>query len=133
MTRTPDADTHRATLRLGCNRCRRQPRRGWSFAFRNTALTKSGPIDDRSINGGPIDDRSTGDVAKCFRCALLHPPMLRRSFLTALVVGSLLTALNQGNTLAAGNWQAEMFWKIPLTYCVPFSVATYVALSNARR
>ena len=59
--------------------------------------------------------------------------MLRRSILTALVVGSLLTALNQGNTLASGVWNSEMFWKIPLTYCVPFCVATYVALANAKR
>ena len=133
MTRIPDADGRRTTPRLGCDRCRRQPRRGWSFAFKNTASTNVRSIGDPSIDDRSIDDRSTGDVIKCLRCALLHRPMLRRSILTALVVGSLLTALNQGNTLAAGNWQAEMFWKIPLTYCVPFCVATYVALGNARR
>ena len=129
MTRIPDVDARRTAPRLGCGRCRRQPQRGWSFAFKNTASTTGRSIDDRSTS----DDGSTGDVIKCLRCALLHRPMLRRSILTALVVGSLLTALNQGNTLAAGNWQAEMFWKIPLTYCVPFCVTTYVALGNARR
>jgi len=53
--------------------------------------------------------------------------------MVALVVGSILTLLNQGDILFAGNWVGAMYWKIPLTYCVPFCVATYGALSNGRR
>ena len=51
----------------------------------------------------------------------------------AFVVGSLLTLLNQGDILLARNWYTDLYWKIPLTYCVPFCVATFAALSNARR
>jgi len=40
--------------------------------------------------------------------------------------------LNQGDILFAGNWQDPLYWKIPLTYSVPFCVATYGALSNGR-
>ena len=118
MTQILEVDSDQAVPRPDCGRCHRRTRLGWNFAFKNTA---------------PTTEPTTNDIAKCLRCALLHPPMLRRSILTALVVGSLLTALNQGNTLASGVWNSEMFWKIPLTYCVPFCVATYVALANAKR
>lgn len=62
-----------------------------------------------------------------------HASMLRRSFFTALVVGTLLTLINQGSTLAQGNFSARLYWTIPVTYCVPFLVATWGALGNARQ
>lgn len=68
----------------------------------------------------------------CLRCALLQPSLLRRSFLTALVVGTILTAINQGNVLLEGSLPASLLWKVPLTYCVPFCVATWGALINTR-
>jgi hypothetical protein len=58
--------------------------------------------------------------------------MLRRSFATALVVGTLLVAINQGDLLAHGQWLPALLWKIPLTYVVPFAVATWGALANSR-
>ena len=73
------------------------------------------------------------DERRCLRCALRHAPMLRRSFFTALVVGTLLTLINQGSTLAQGNFSARLYWTIPVTYCVPFLVATWGALGNARQ
>jgi len=51
---------------------------------------------------------------------------------TALVVGSILTAINQGNILVDGLFPASLYWKIPLTYSVPFCVATWGALINSR-
>jgi hypothetical protein len=59
--------------------------------------------------------------------------MLRRSLIAAVVVGSALTMLNQGDTLLSGQWANALYWKIPLTYCVPFCVATYGALTNSRQ
>lgn len=70
---------------------------------------------------------------RCARCALRHRPLLRRSVLTALVVGSLLVAINQGTTLLSGAFPARLAWQIPLTYAVPFCVATWGALSNSGR
>ena len=105
---TPTQPVEAAT----CVRCGRRVRHRWGFAF---------------------DNRTGGSVMKCARCAFKHWPMLRRSILTAVVVGTIITALNQGNVIVGGNWVNELFWKIPLSYMVPFSVATYVALSNARR
>ena len=66
-------------------------------------------------------------------CVLMYRPLLRRSTLTGLVVGTILTAINQGTLILAGNFPPELAWKIPLTYCVPFCVSTWGALSNSRR
>ena len=38
-----------------------------------------------------------GKVARCLACALVYGPFVRRSAFVALVVGSLLVAINQGN------------------------------------
>src|SRR6266581_843946 len=65
-----------------------------------------------------------GDL-RCLRCSLMRPSLLRRSLLTGLVVGTILTAINQGNILLHGAFPAALYWKIPLTYCVPFCVATW--------
>ena len=59
--------------------------------------------------------------------------MLKRSLLTAMVVGTVLTAINQGTVIAGGHFPLALVWKIPLTYSVPFCVATWGALSNSRR
>ena len=69
---------------------------------------------------------------RCLRCALRYRPLLRRSALTALVVGTILVAINHGPELAAGVFPAALLWKIPLTYAVPCCVATWGALSNNR-
>ena len=80
-----------------------------------------------------MDDGQVMEVTKCFRCALLHRPMLKRSVTAAVVVGTILTVLNQGDALFSGQWNNALFWKIPLTYCVPLLVATYGALTNSRK
>jgi hypothetical protein len=58
--------------------------------------------------------------------------MLRRSLLTAVVVGTILVAINQGNVLTRAHPPASLAWKAPLTYLVPFCVATWGALANSR-
>jgi hypothetical protein len=69
---------------------------------------------------------------RCLGCALRHGPLLRRSALTALVVGTILVAINQGGALMSGQPAGALVWQIPLTYAVPFCVATWGALSNSR-
>lgn len=58
--------------------------------------------------------------------------MLRRSLGIAALIGSILVAINQGDVVLSGRWQAALVWKIPLTYLVPFVVATWGALLNSR-
>ncbi len=62
----------------------------------------------------------------------MHPPMLHRSGVIALVVGTILTAINQGDVLLAGQWSPALAWKLPLTYAVPFIVATLGALGAGK-
>jgi hypothetical protein len=59
--------------------------------------------------------------------------MLKRSALTSLVVGTILVSINQGPRLLGGDLPASLWWQLPLTYAVPFCVATWGALGNARR
>ncbi len=70
---------------------------------------------------------------RCLRCTLRHWPLLRRSAQTALVVGTILVAINQGMVLLHGLRPSALLWEVPLTYAVPFCVATWGALSNNRR
>ena len=58
---------------------------------------------------------------------------MRRSLLVALIVGTILTAINQGNVILRGDFPVSLYWKIPLTYAVPYCVATTGAILNARR
>lgn len=117
-----DPQAQAATLPNGCDRCGKPLREGWGFAFK-----------PKPAIGGRVADTVVAEVSKCATCAIRHAPMLRRSFTVALVVGTILALLNHGDTILAGNWQSALYWKIPLTYCVPFCVATYGALTNSRR
>ena len=98
-----------------CRNCGRTARPGRAFSFR----PRQASPEDATV--------------KCILCAPRHGPMLRRSAVVAVVVGTILTLLNQGDGLLAGQWNDALYWKIPLTYCVPFLVATYGALTAARR
>ena len=73
-----------------------------------------------------------GRTPRCLRCALMHRPLVARSLIIALIVGTILTAINQGNVILGGDASAALAWKIPLTYAVPYCVATVGALLNSR-
>lgn len=76
--------------------------------------------------------RFQGGAFRCGRHALTYRPVLRRALLTALLVGSVLTAINQGDHLLHGEVTRGMALKMALTYCVPFAVSTSGALGAAR-
>lgn len=48
---------------------------------------------------------------------------VRRSLLVALLIGTVLNAINQGPEIVTGHW--PVWWKVLLTYSVPFCVASY--------
>jgi hypothetical protein len=62
--------------------------------------------------------------------------MLRRSSAVAAIVGTVLVGINQGDVIVHGLWHglwpASLLWKVPLTYAVPFAVATVGALLSSR-
>jgi hypothetical protein len=43
-----------------------------------------------------------------------------------------LVAINQGAVIASGSFPPALVWQVPLTYAVPFCVATWGALGNSR-
>lgn len=69
-----------------------------------------------------------GTGEECLRCALRHPSLVRRAASIALVVGTVLLLINQGDVVLSGLLPAALFWKVPLTYLVPYFVSTYSTL-----
>ena len=61
-----------------------------------------------------------------WECAMA-PGVPRRSFAAALVVGTILNLINQGDALFAG--RMPDWAKLMLTYIVPYCVATYGAVA----
>jgi hypothetical protein len=64
-------------------------------------------------------------------CAL--PSHLRRTGAIALVVGSWLTLINQGDALWAGQESTVLLLRVLLNYLTPFVVANFGLLSSERR
>lgn len=57
---------------------------------------------------------------------------LINSFKVSLVVGTLLVAINQWDVILHRNITLLLVLKILLTYCVPFGVSLYGALSYSK-
>lgn len=66
-----------------------------------------------------------------FRLAV-RKDIFARGLKIGVVVGTLLTAINYGDVLIAGEFMPVMYWKTLLTYCVPFCVSTYASVEAAR-
>ena len=122
MERPVESSAEAPPSRDNCDNCLRILNPSWSFGFK----TK---FDPAAASGKDFP----AELTKCLLCTLRHWPMLKKSLAACVVVGTLLTALNQGDILLAGEWNSSLWWKIPLTYTVPFMVATYGAMSNNRK
>ena len=70
--------------------------------------------------------------AHCLRHAIVHPRVRDRALRVALVVGTVLFAINQLDVVLRGEVTLVLAAKIALTYLVPYSVATYSALGASR-
>jgi hypothetical protein len=57
-------------------------------------------------------------------------PIPRRSAAVMLVVASILNVIDQGDAIVGSG--SVSWWKLLLTYCVPFCVATFGAYSAHR-
>ena len=79
-----------------------------------------------------MSDRNGKTKLLCVICVFKHKPLLIKSLLTAIVVGTILVLINAGNKIFTNQFPSDLYWKIPLTYCVPFLVATWGALINSK-
>lgn len=73
-----------------------------------------------------------GASVVCERCAIRHRPVVLNALKTALVVGTVLTLINQGDALLRGAVSLGVLAKIALTYVVPYLVSTAGALGATR-
>lgn len=55
--------------------------------------------------------------------------MVLRALKTALLVGVLLIAINHGDALLAGKVSTGRFFKMLLTFAVPYAVSTYASVA----
>lgn len=69
---------------------------------------------------------------RCGKCAVIYGPMLGRSLAIAAVAGTLLLVINHADAVFRGQGTPALAWKAPLTYLVPFVVATLAALLSSR-
>ena len=87
-----------------------------------------------ALRGSAYNVRLSGTSAsRCLRCAVMHWPTVQRSLLLSLIVGTVITAINHGILIVQGDLSANLAWQVPLTYLVPYCVATTGAILNARR
>lgn len=60
-----------------------------------------------------------------------RPHVIRSAVIVALVVGTILNAINQGGVILSG--RTPVWWKLILTYLVPYCVSTYGAVTALRK
>ena len=72
---------------------------------------------------------ANGSAAIALR-RVLSRPVCVRALAVAAVVGTVLNLINQGDALLTG--APLVWWKVALTYCVPYVVASYGAFCALR-
>ena len=88
---------------------------------------------DRMLTGAAYEVRSRqGRVVRCLRCLLVFGPLVARSMVISAIVGTLLVAINQGDNIIGRSASLELAWKVPLTYAVPYTVATFSVVLSSR-
>jgi len=67
---------------------------------------------------------------KAFLGLCLTPPIIKRAFLTALIVGAILIAINHGDAILRGEMNTDRWLKGALTVLVPYLVSTVSSAST---
>lgn len=80
---------------------------------------------DGSEQGPPTQE--CGESMQRYLLYAIESGVARRSFIVALIVGTVLNIINQGDAILAG--EAVHWGKAALTFAVPYCVATYGAVS----
>ena len=66
-----------------------------------------------------------------FRLAA-HPATVRRAFITAIIVGTILIAINHGPAILSGQVTHARIFQMCLTVLVPYTVSTVSSVSTRR-
>ena len=71
-------------------------------------------------------------IARWLRLAIL-PEIVRRAARTAVIVGSILTAINHGGEIVSGTLTRHRLLQICLTIMVPYIVSTTSSVATLRK
>lgn len=91
------------------------------------AETRSDSVTLRSEQAAWVPSGLSGLVALWFQ-----PATVRRAVTVAMIVGPVLTLINQYDTIASGSFGARFFFKMALTFLVPYSVSSYSSMMALR-
>lgn len=78
------------------------------------------------------EPRKSSSTPPSFFAVALEPGVVRRGLSYALVVGSVLIAINHGDVLLAGHLSPSLLLKMGLTICVPYCVSTASSVGAIR-
>jgi hypothetical protein len=87
------------------------------------------PLLGRSLFRLP---RPEGTPWHCERCAVRHPRLVQEAAKASLVIGTLLALINHGSVYWTGPITTALVVRTALTYCVPFGVSMWGALTANR-
>jgi len=82
-------------------------------------------------NESPARSPKESAVSAWLRLAA-HPATARRALITALIVGTVLIAINDGPAILAGELNRERIIQMCLTVLVPYIVSTVSSVSTRR-
>ncbi|MBA3580852.1 MAG: nitrate/nitrite transporter NrtS [Gammaproteobacteria bacterium] len=60
------------------------------------------------------------------------PSVIKRGLIIGLIVGTILNLINQGDIIVVFAWSEVTWWRVALTYCVPYCVSTYSSAMSLR-
>jgi hypothetical protein len=83
----------------------------------------------------PSEDQEpklTSESKQAFWVVASSRLVVKRATRIAVVVGTILAAINHGDHLFYGGFDLNTALKIVLTYCVPYSVSTYSSVLAIR-
>ncbi|HXF09579.1 MAG TPA: nitrate/nitrite transporter NrtS, partial [Desulfuromonadaceae bacterium] len=61
-----------------------------------------------------------------------HPATVKRAFITAIIVGFILIAINEGPAIVSGHLTRTQIIQMCLTVFVPYTVSTVSSVSTRR-
>jgi len=77
---------------------------------------------------GPVLSKGDAQLLEVLEI-VFRRDVVTRGLKVGLIVGTILTAINQGDLILGGSLDAASAWKIPLTYLVPYCVSTYAGVA----
>jgi hypothetical protein len=89
-------------------------------------------MKDQPIASRPAQDRQYPEPSPAATWFLLafHPATVRRALITALIVGTILIVINQGDAILRGHISHLHIAKMILTVMVPYLVSTVSSVST---